>query len=284
MANVLADSLSSNKDAPVKVPTPMPLSVMIVTLNEERNLPRCLASLQGLAGQIVVLDSGSTDQTVALARQAGALVEHRDWNGINEQKQAALVLCSQPWILSLDADEEVTPELAIAIRQVLTDSHAEADGYWINRRTWYLGKWIRHAWHPEWRLRLARRDLVELRGVDPHDVLHVKGTTAKLQGDLLHYSFQDLHDHLQRTIKYSRIMAESYEKSGLNLRWYHIVVSPWVAFIKRLVIKQAWRDGWRGWMIAFVSMFGTFAKYSFMMEHRLARSSNRDGRCRIPVA
>ena len=250
---------------------PLPLSVAVVTLNEEANLPRLLESVRGLTAEIVVVDSGSTDCTEAIARQAGARFLTAPWNGFILQKNRSLEACTQPWVLFLDADEALSPELAASLRALFSgDGEPKAQGYWINRRTWYLGAWIWHAWYPEWRLRLVRRDAARWGGLDPHAHLELEGSSARITGDLLHYSFRDLEDHLHRTIGYARTMAGSYAARGRPFRWRHLLFSPWVAFFKHFVLKQGWRDGWRGWVISVVRLFDCFAKYAFLLERSLS--------------
>ncbi|XHR28875.1 MAG: glycosyltransferase family 2 protein [Chthoniobacteraceae bacterium] len=245
----------------------LPLSLAIITCNEEENLPRLLESAWGLAAEIVVVDSGSTDATETIARAAGASFLKAPWEGFILQKNRVLEACTQPWILFLDADEALSPELAASLKGLFAGGAApEADGYWINRRTWYLGAWIWHAWYPEWRLRLVRRGTCRWGGMDPHDVLKINGTTARLKGDLLHYSYRDLEDQLRRTVAYSRIMARSYAACGRKFRWRYLLLSPLFAFIKPLVLKGGWRDGWRGFVIAGIRMFDCFAKYAFLLE------------------
>jgi len=252
----------------------LPLSVAIVTLNEEENLPRLLESVRGLAGEIVIIDSGSTDRTEAIAREAGALFASAPWEGFVIQKNRALDRATQPWVLFLDADEALSAELAASIRQLFQGGRSpDCDGYWLNRRTWYLGDWIWHAWYPEWRLRLIRREAARWGGMDPHAKLELSGPTQRLEGDLLHYSFRDLLDHLQRTIRYSRTMANSYIKSGKRFRWRYLLLSPWVAFFKHFVLKQGWRDGWRGWLVSIIRAIDVFAKYAFLLEHEKTKSS-----------
>ena len=247
--------------------TALPLSVAIVTLNEEANLPRLLESVRGLAREIVLIDSGSTDRTVELARAAGAVVASAPWQGFVAQKNCALDRCAQPWVLFMDADEELSAELVVSLRALFADGHQPTgDGFWLNRRTWYLGAWIWHAWYPEWRLRLLRRGAGRWGGMNPHAKLEVTGPTTRIEGDLLHYSFRDLQDHLERTIRYARTMAASYAAHGRAFRWHYLLLSPWVAFFKHLVLKQGWRDGWRGWLISVVRMFDVFAKYAFLLE------------------
>jgi glycosyltransferase involved in cell wall biosynthesis len=258
----------------VATQNPLPLSVAIITLNEENKLPRCLESLQGLAAEIVVIDSGSTDSTGEIAKQYGASFSFNPWRGHVAQKNIALRQCSQPWVLCVDADEVVSSELANSIRKLFADGEPEQTGFYVNRRTFYLGRWIWHAWYPEWRLRLVRKDQAEWRGLDPHDQLTVVGPTARLEGDLLHYALADLHDHFQNVISNSRTMADSYARSGKRFRWYYLVVWPWWDFFKHLVLRQGWRDGWRGWIISFMSMVGTFAKYAFLWEKQRADSDH----------
>jgi glycosyltransferase involved in cell wall biosynthesis len=243
----------------------LPISVAVVTRNEEENLPRLLASVEGLAGEIVVVDSGSTDGTKGLALAAGARWEEAEWSGFIVQKNRALELCAQPWVLFMDADEALSPELVAGLRKVFADG-PKGDGYFLNRRTWYLGAWIWHAWYPEWRLRLLRRGAGRWGGMDPHAKLEVTGATGRLDGDLLHYSFRDLEDHLRRTIGYSKTMAESYAARGKRFRWRYLLLSPGVAVFKHLVLKQGWRDGWRGWVISVIRGIDVFAKYAFLLE------------------
>lgn len=247
--------------------TPLPLSLAIVTLNEEANLPRLLESAAELAAEIVIVDSGSTDRTEAIAREAGAKFLTAQWEGFIVQKNRSLAACTQPWVLFLDADEALSPELAASLRALFADGKTPAaDGCWVNRRTWYLGAWIWHAWYPEWRLRLVRREAARWGGMDPHAALEVPASTARLEGDLLHYSFRDLEDHLRRTVGYARTMARSYAARGKKFRWRYLLFSPLFAFVKPLLFKGGWRDGWRGFVIAGVRMLDCFAKYAFLLE------------------
>lgn len=262
--------------------SPLPLSVAVITLNEEARLPACLTSVRPLAAEIVIVDSGSTDGTERVAKAFGAKFQIEPWRGHVAQKNLAWAACSQPWVLGLDADEVVSAELAVSLRAVFAAATPAVDGYWINRRTFYLGRWIRHAWYPEWHLRLARREKARWTGLDPHDRLEVDGPTARLKGDLLHYSYRDLQDHFQRTICYARTSARSLAQQGRRCRWYHLALSPWLALAKRLIVKQGFRDGFRGWIIAYATFFGVLAKYAFLLENQMQekpdpRSTARPG-------
>jgi glycosyltransferase involved in cell wall biosynthesis len=255
----------------------LPLSVAIITLNEERNLPRCLESIRELATEIVVVDSNSTDGTRAIAERFGAKFEIHPWQGQIAQCRVALSRCTQPWVLCLDADEALSPELAKSIRGIFAAGEPSVNGFSVNRCTFYLGRWIRHVWYPEWRLRLARRTVAEWGGREPHYVLKVPGVTGRLDGDLLHYSFRDLQDHLHKSIKWARMSAYGAptESRAFVFLCVGMIFSSWWAFFRQLVFKQGWRDGWRGWLIAGVTMVGTFAKYAFAQERRRAAENQR---------
>jgi glycosyltransferase involved in cell wall biosynthesis len=255
---------------------PLPLSISIISLNEQDNLPRCLASVQGLASEIVVLDSGSTDQTAAIAAQFGARFQFQRWQGHVAQKNAALSLCTQPWVLCLDADEALTPELAESIRHAFAGGEPKAAGFELNRRTFYLGDWLWHVWYPQWRLRLVRRESASWQGRDPHDRLEVNGAVERLRGDMLHYTYRDLTDHFHRMVKYAHTLGQSMFEDGRRARWHHFLITPWLNFFKYLVLKQAWRDGWRGWIVAFMHMVSVFAKYAFLYEKGRAAARRRN--------
>lgn len=257
-------------------PTPLPLSVAIITLNEERNLPRCLDSVKDIAAEIVVVDSGSTDRTVEIAQGYGAKVVHNPWPGHVKQKNFALERCTHEWALSLDADEALSDELRQALVRLYERPEAMADGYLLNRRNNYLGQWIRHAWYPEWRVRLVRRGKARWAGRDPHDRLDVQGRVERLTGgDFLHWSYRDLEHHLQTTVKYARIGAQAYLEQGKGFRWHKFLFSPAARFLKTLILKQAWRDGWRGVLISYTSAFSVFAKYAFLLEERIRRGRDK---------
>lgn len=255
----------------------LPLSVAVITLNEEENLDRCLASVAGLAREIVVVDSGSTDGTRRVAERYCARFIYNDWPGHVKQKNVALTSCGQPWVLSLDADEALDERLRSDIESLLAGKPT-CEGYALNRLTWYLGDWIRHAWYPEWRLRLVRREGAEWTGTDPHDHLHVSGRIGRLEGHLLHYSYRDLRHHLQQTLHYGRISGLQVAARGKHIGLGKLLLSPLGRFMRILVLKGGWRDGWRGVLIAGSSMLAGFAKYAFAMERQRGPSGSDDDR------
>lgn len=261
----------------LRQPVALPLSVNVVTLNEETNIGRCLESVTGIAAEIVVIDSGSTDRTRQIAESYGACFIHNDWPGMGAQKNVALEHCTQPWVLCLDADEALDETLRARIIDVFEDT-PEYDGYAVNRLTWFLGDWVRHAWFPEWRLRLAKRELARWRGVNPHEALAVSGKTARLEGFLAHYPVRDLDHHFRKTVGYGRISGAELARRRSRIPLYKLIFSPIWRMLRSLLIKGAWRDGWRGLVIAYSSMFSSFLKYAYALEAtRARRASDRAG-------
>ena len=255
---------------------PWPLSVAIITLNEEANLPRCLASVRGLAREIVVVDSGSSDRTVAIAEAAGARCVVHPWAGNDAQKNVAFGLCREPWVLGLDADEEVSPELASSIGRLFAAGEPDRRAYEVSRLTWYLGDWIHHVWYPGWRLRLARREGAVWRGGPVHDRLEVEGPVGRLDGDLLHYTYRDFSHHLSQVVRYASLGADALAARGVGFRLWHFLLGPPAGVFRQLVVRQGWRDGYRGWLIAGATAFGVYAKEGFLLERRLvAREATR---------
>lgn len=259
----------------------LPLSVAIITKNEAENLPRLLASLEPLgAAEVVIVDSGSTDNTVEIAKTYGARVVETDWPGHVVQKNRALKACTQEWALSLDADEPISPELAENISALFAQGEPTRDGYEICRLTWYLGDWLRHVWYPEWRLRLVKRHTARWLGQDPHDRLEVQGSIGRVDGDVYHYSYKNIEDHFRRSIDYARIGAGVLVAQGKPFRWHKLVLSPLVRFFRLLILRQGWRDGWRGWIIAWSSMFSGFLKYAFLYEMERQQKQGSDDKLR----
>ena len=240
-----------------------PLSVAIITLNEERNLPDCLRRLS-FADEIVVVDSGSTDRTRELAEAAGARVIVHPFAGHIEQKNYALAQCRHEWVLSLDADERLSPELQAAVRAAPADG---ADGYLMNRRSFYLGDWFtRGGWYPDRRLRLFRRTKASWRGENPHDHAWVDGPVRRLRGDILHYVYDDLAHHLRVINSFSAITAEAKAGRGRRGRPGAMLWHPLAKFLKVYFVQRACLSGWRGFVMAVMGSFSVFMKYAKLWE------------------
>lgn len=242
---------------------PVPLSVVIITLNEAHNLPRCLAALADLTDDVLVLDSGSTDDTVALARQAGARVEHQPFLGYVAQKNRATALARHDHILQLDADEVLTPELLAAINAVRAAwTHA---AYALPRLTNYCGAWVRHGgWYPDYKTRLYDRRLGQWVGHLLHERYEVAPgqTVGRLRGDLLHYSYHSISEHVRQLDKFTTITAAEARARGERATWARLLLKPWWKFFHGYVLRQGFRDGFAGLSIALLSATGVFLRYA----------------------
>lgn len=240
------------------------LSVAIISFNEEANIARCIEAVQSIADEIIVVDSFSTDRTVEIAQSLGAKVIQEPWKGHIAQKNSALDKCSSPWILSLDCDEVVSPQLRDSIVSTIADGKLE--GYQLNRKTFFLGKWIEHAWYPDWKIRLIRRGAGTWGGLDPHDSLRIGGPSGKLSGDLHHYSFKDLRDCFERTIRYAVAEFHSYDRDGRKASLKNLVINPLHGFFKHYVLKRGFLDGRHGFVIAVLNGIYVFTKYALLWE------------------
>jgi glycosyltransferase involved in cell wall biosynthesis len=246
----------------------MKLSAFIITLNEAENIERCLRSLQGLVDEIVVVDSGSDDGTRAIATQLGAKVLQEPWQGFVGQKNFALQQCTHDWVLSIDADEEVSPPLRAEIAALKPRLAARAEqenirAYAVPRRVWYRGRWILHGdWNPDYVTRLFLRSRGQFAGGEVHEAVQVEGETRRLQGLLWHYTYRDEADHLARLEKYSTLWARSKFRDGKRAGAPAPYFRSAVRFVRALVLKRGFLDGRVGWRIAQLSAREVFLKYS----------------------
>ncbi len=246
----------------------LPLSVSIISFNEEENIERTLVAIADIASEIIIVDSFSKDRTVEIAKSFDAKVFLEEWKGHIAQKNSALEKCTQRWILSLDCDEVVTPELKASIVEVVKKD--EKIGYYLDRRTYYLGKLLNHSWRPDWKLRLVRRDCNPFwGGLDPHDKLMVSCPTAKLKGTLLHYPYKSLKQHFEKTIYYANLSAQTYYRLGRKFRLYHLLFDPIFSFMKIYFINLGFLDGIRGLFAGISAFVSTFLKYAFLWEIEL---------------
>lgn len=229
----------------------LPLTVAIIALNEADRIEAAIRSIPS-AREVLVLDSGSTDGTVTLARSLGARVVQTDWPGHVAQKERARTLASQPWVLFLDADEWTSPTLAEQVQQAVLRDGPE-QGFLVQRTNRWLGRPIRGGtFGPRWHLRLVRGDRGRWGGEDPHDVLSVDGPTARLDGLLEHDPYRDLEDHFGTIDRYSTRFVQVSMEQGRRARVVDVLIRPPWHFVRAYVFKAGVRDGLAGLRLAWI--------------------------------
>lgn len=254
------------------------ISACVTTFNEERNIQRCLASLTW-CDEIVVVDSFSTDRTVELCRAFTPRVYQHQWLGYIGQKNLIRRMASHPWILFIDADEEVSPELHEEIEAELAHHDGSIAGYQFPRMVNYIGRWIRHGeWYPDVKLRLFLKDRGRSGGQEPHDQVFVNGGVKTLKGHLWHYTYDDMHDHLETMNRFSSITAQEKFRAGSRFRWVDFLLRPPFRFLKAYLMRGGFLDGRRGFLIALIAAFGVCMKYAKLWELHLRGQGHHTGR------
>lgn len=239
----------------------MKLSVVIITLNEEDRLREALESCRDIADEIVVVDSFSSDRTLDIASEFGCRIIKNRFRDYGTQKNFALEKARNDWILNLDADERVSPLLNEEIRKVKLESEPGVDGFLINRRTCYLGRWIKHSgWYPDRKLRLFKKEKSRWLG-RIHERLELKGPTRVLKGDILHFTYRDMNDHLGRINRYSFMQAQDITRARTRFLTLRAILLPPVTFLRFYLWKLGILDGFPGFVIALISSWGTALKY-----------------------
>lgn len=244
----------------------IPISVAIIAQNEEDNISNCIKSVNW-AEEIVVIDGGSTDKTIEICKELGARVIEHSWPGHIQQKNYAIDRCSGDWILSLDADERASEEMAEFIKQLFKSGEPEQDGYYFPRKVFYLGKWINHSgWYPDYKLRLFRKDRARWTGYNPHDRIELEGKSKKAKVDILHYPYKSLTDHLDRINSYTTIMAGELRDKGKKSNLLKIIFNPYFRFLRAYFLKLGFLDGFHGIIISIISSYYVFLKYLKLWE------------------
>ena len=240
------------------------LTVTVITRNESANLGAALDSVSW-ADELIVVDSGSTDDTVALARQRTDRVFVRDWPGYSAQKNFAAGQASNDWVLSLDADERVTPGLADEIRALLGDEPRER-GYLIPRVSFYLGKWIRTTdWYPDHQLRLYDRRVAAFAG-EVHEGVRVTGDVGRLRAELRHVPYRDIAHHLQTIDRYTTLAAQQMQGQGRTVGPAGMAARPLGAFLRNYLARSGWRDGGVGLVVSILNSYYVFLKFAKLWE------------------
>jgi glycosyltransferase involved in cell wall biosynthesis len=248
------------------------ISAVIITYNEERNIARCLSSLEGVADEIVVVDSFSADRTAGIAKEFNARVITHAFEGYIEQKNYACGQATHDYVLSLDADEALDEVLKQSILRI--KDHPQATAYAFNRLTSYCGKWIYHCgWYPDRKLRLFDRRACRWGGVNPHDKLEFTGghgKTVHLEGNILHYSYYTVAEHHAQTDRFTTIAARALYEKGVRPGIVKLYLSPVAKFLKDYFINLGFLDGYYGFTICRISARATYMKYTKLKRLYLA--------------
>ena len=255
-----------------------PLTVTIITQNEEKTLPRAIESVRW-ADEIVVVDSGSTDHTLEVARSLGARVFQNPWQGYGQQKNYAQHQASHDWILNLDADEVVTPELAREIQAALESSSTQLKAFRFPRRTYYLGRWIRHGgWYPNYLVRLADRRAAQWSEPMVHETLVVSGEVGQLESPLDHFSFNSIHDQVITNLNFAKLGSQELARKAKPPSLLKAVLKPPGKFIETYLIKLGFLDGLPGFIISVNAAYSIFLKYAYLLESRIQKHADPDHR------
>ena len=251
------------------------VSVTIITLNEAEHIGAAIDSA-AWADEIMVVDSGSTDGTIEIARGKGVTVLSREWSGYVDQKNYAAERVSHDWIFSLDADERIPAELAVEVRALLS-SEPSKRGYRIPRVTFHLGRWIRTTdFYPDFQTRLYDRRAARWRGRHVHESVTVDGPVGQLRHDLEHYSFRDLRDQLDRVNHYTTLAARQMREAGRRAGPLDLLVHPPAAFLRNYVLRRGILDGTVGLTISLVNAYSVFLKFAKLWELQETPGSSVD--------
>ncbi|MBK8322153.1 MAG: glycosyltransferase family 2 protein [Betaproteobacteria bacterium] len=252
----------------VPPPTKLPLSVAVIALDAESQLGALLSSV-AFADEVVVVDSGSRDGTVALAERMGARVIRQDWLGFGRQKQFAVTAARHDWVLCLDADERVTPELAASLAKALADPRYKA--FRMARRNRFLGRWLSHGEaYPDWSLRLFHRAHAGWSNDDVHETVLTTAEVGRLAGDLLHESAEDVATYLAKQNRYTSLHAEALYRQGVRAGYARLFVNPLVRFLKFYFLRLGILDGGPGFAHVAIGCQNTFHKYLKLIERQKA--------------
>lgn len=243
------------------------LSVLIATKDSEDTIERCLESVKDIADEIIIVDSGSTDRTLEIAKKYTDKIFYKEWINAGIQYNYLLSLASGDWTFSLDSDEELSEELKNSIKHVLNSPNPK-DCYAVSRKTYYLGKFLDYVWYPEWRIRLAKKGKLKFEE-RVHSKAICSGEVGRLKGDLYHYSFKNLKHHFDKNIKFAIFMAEYMHQNNKKFRFSKMIFNPIWYFVKYYFIHKGFLDGIRGFIACSMGSFYVFMKYAFLLEIEL---------------
>ena len=242
----------------------VPISIVIIALNAARQIESCLQSVE-FAAEVLVVDSGSTDETRAIAEIAGARVVEHEWLGFGRQKQFAVSIAKYDWVLCLDVDERVSPALAQSIRLAMESPQHRA--YRMPRRNLFLGRWLLHGeGYPDWSLRLFHRAHASWSNDEVHETVITTVDVATLKGDLMHDSAEDVNTYLAKQNRYSSLHAQALYEQGVRAGYFRLLISPLARFIKFYFLRLGFLDGGPGFAHVVIGCFAAFAKYAKLIE------------------
>jgi glycosyltransferase involved in cell wall biosynthesis len=242
---------------------PRKISFVILTKNEEKNIKRALESIKNVADEILVVDSGSTDKTIDIAKSYGANVIFNEWVNYPSQVNFGISKAKNDIVFVLDADEELSSELKASLKDFLASDYEIG---LVTRRSFYMGDFLKHVWNNEKLIRVFKKDVCKYTG-ELHEVISCKHHKVyKLKGYLNHYSFKSLKDQFERTLKYAKISADVMCKNNKPFHFYNLIINPIWIFFKFFILKSGYKEGVKGFIIAFSGMFYVFMKYAFLYE------------------
>jgi len=253
------------------------LSVIIITYNEEENIRDCLESVRW-ADEIIVVDAFSTDRTVEICREYTDKIFLRKWRNFSDQKNFALSKATHEWVLSIDADERVSPWLQQEIQSAISPAKAgfrftqqslqsAITGYYIPRKNYFLGKWIKHCgWWPDYQPRLFKRTRAIFPARMVHERVKITGKCGRLRGWLEHYTYRTLSEYIRKLERFTTLLAQQMANRGQKVHWYHLVLRPPGKFLETYILKRGILDGKRGLMVCCLSAVYTFMKYAKLWE------------------
>ena len=245
------------------------VSASIITYNEEDNIRRCLESVKW-CDEIIIVDSFSTDRTLDICREYTDKIHTRTYPGNIDQKNYAASLATGDWVLSLDADERVTPELREEILRKLKDNSSSICGYYFKRKAYLFGKWVKHCgWYPDYKLRLFRRNKGRFEGREPHDELTVEGSTRRMKGAIEHFTYKNLKEYVAKIERYSAVAASNMKLKSYTVILLLLLIKPPWKFFEFYFLRCGFLDGTLGFLICVLTAFSNFLKYAHLLDRRV---------------
>ena len=253
------------------------ISGVVISFNEEDKIAKPLSSLQAVSNEIVVVDSFSSDQTEKICRRYTDRFLKRKWSGYRDQKEFATLQASFDWVLSLDADEVLSAELQEEICRWKVAAEERIDGYYIGRKTFFMGRWIKHTtWYPDWQMRLFRKSAGCWEGRRVHESFRLGGPTGYLSGSLEHYTYATMSEYLQQLDRFSSLAAADYQVSGVKAGMGRLFFYPPMVFFVNYFLRRGFQDGLPGLTVSTLSAISTFFKYLKLWEIQLRVSERAD--------